>query len=243
MAVARKKRTFARKKRTFKRHHRRGMGSSKTKSMAKVGVGIPDKMMVTLRYVDAANLALSGAANITYEYRMTSFYYPNFTTGTDHYPMFWNNYAPLYDRYVVVGAKFKITYSIPSISAFADDLVVGYYFQDNPGSVYPANLQALCEQPGAKWKVISAGATSPTGGTFYGSYSARKIFGAKVLSNTNLQATTGYGISISNSPNQWNVLLFASSMSGGAISTVVNFVIEIDYTVVFFEKHNFVMNT
>lgn len=72
--------------------------------------GFPRTMMTTLKYVDAYTIgggSGSAGGNIM---RMNSAYDPDYT-GLGHQPMYYDNFFPIYNRYVVTSATIKVDFS------------------------------------------------------------------------------------------------------------------------------------
>lgn len=72
------------------------------------GQGIPDMLSVKLSYVEHIPITtLGGLPYMLYNFRGNSLFDPN-VTGTGHQPMYFDQYAALYNRYRVMGSAVKI---------------------------------------------------------------------------------------------------------------------------------------
>lgn len=107
-----KKKTTVARRRRYKSSPRRPILS-----------GFPPSKLVKLRYVDST-LTLNPAAGLTQTiaYRANSVYNPYFPAG-GHQPMGFDQWAAIYTRYVVVGAKITVTPTPVSNTA----IIPGYF--------------------------------------------------------------------------------------------------------------------
>lgn len=246
MPAFKSKRAF---KKTFKRKRvfrkKRMSPPYATRKFANLGTGIPDKLLVNLRYVQPFTMTIPGASiNTTQQFRLNGMYYPASTASVDHFAMNWQQYSPLYDLYAVAGCKFKLTFSTSSNSTYSDNVAAGFYFSDAINTVVPANLQALAEQPGAKWKMISSDQTYNT--ILKGRFSSKKMFGKGLMSNPNLVCFTGSNTGITNPASAGTSILVAwlsSTIGGITAGTTWYLIAEIDYSVLFWQRHQFAMQT
>jgi len=69
-------------------------------------VGMPDRMLVSLKYTD--NYVFTGSANPNPQvWRLNSLFKPDFT-GAGHQPTFFDQWTALYNQYLVVGTKIDL---------------------------------------------------------------------------------------------------------------------------------------
>lgn len=72
--------------------------------------GFPQELRTTLRYSDVVVLTSTVGSVSTYSFRLNSLYDPDFT-GTGHQPYYFDQFAALYQRYCVKGAKITAKFS------------------------------------------------------------------------------------------------------------------------------------
>lgn len=70
--------------------------------------GLADKTMVKLKYCDKYNFSPNAGSITSQQFMLNSVYDPDYT-GTGHQPMYYDNYAALYQKYRVHAYKIKIS--------------------------------------------------------------------------------------------------------------------------------------
>jgi hypothetical protein len=106
------------------------------------GIGFPDKLLCTLKYCDSASFNSTPTPS-SQVYSCNSLYDPD-VSGSGHQPLNFDQFASLYETYVVVGATVKLEYFnnsgtvpcyvtagySPNVLAYTvDNLVEGKYFK------------------------------------------------------------------------------------------------------------------
>lgn len=102
-------RKYTKKKKATKRKAYRRKKTSPRRGLTLSG--FPSKKLVKLRYVET-DLTLDASASLTdmNVYRANSLYDPNYS-GIGHQPMGFDQWANIYNRYTVKGAKITVTYT------------------------------------------------------------------------------------------------------------------------------------
>lgn len=72
-----------------------------------MATGVPDRISVKLKYSDVLTLTTGVSGNAVYIFRGNSIFDPDLTS-TGHQPLYHDNYAAIYERYVVKAAKIRI---------------------------------------------------------------------------------------------------------------------------------------
>lgn len=151
-------------------------------NMVNLGHGFPRKLQITHRYTEL--IQLIQATNVPQQYRWScnSLYDPN-SSGIGHQPYYFDQLAALYDHYVVIGSKATIRI-VPTTQ------IVGLYTcfinDDTVTSISDPSQQS--EVQTAKTHLTGLTHTGPWTTTL--KWSAKKMFGGSVLSNTELQGTS-----------------------------------------------------
>lgn len=194
--------------------------------------GFPRTKVVKLRYVEQTTLT-PGAGNVpTHQYRANSCFDPDLT-GTGHQPLFYDQWAAIYDHYTVLGSK--ITVSFQNFDSHYG--MVGIQTDDNAvvsGVGTDGSYSKILEN-GTKHKPIGPKGTYGT--KFVTStYSAKRMFGlrdtAAVMSRTpDLGAAIGANPSEGSYYNVWATSTDQSAFTDAIVCNVI-----IDYIVAFSEK-------
>jgi hypothetical protein len=184
---------------------------------------VPDTLQVSLPFEDHLTLASETTANLATvnTYRLTSVYDPDYT-GAGHQPLGFDQYAALYSKYIVLGARWIVEYyhtgstvnlvaaAKPSVSASA-----------------PSSAETLCELPQG-----GAALMPQTGGPvtrIRGAYSARRWFGTDPYTNDDIR------VAVSDNPFT-NVYLHAGIGTITSHTAATVYVrVRIMYDVVFME--------
>lgn len=188
MAMKRKFKTALRKKksaRLIKRFKQAPVRSKVlvNKNTVSLGQGFPRKMIMTHKYEETVSITSTTGAPARYKFNCNGMYDPNYS-GTGHKPMCFDQMAALYNHYTVIGSKIRCTV-VNATSAGVLGEVALMYNDDTATST--ADISSVAEQVRGKGRLIPAGSTVP----FFLSnkYSAKKIFGGTVMSNTSLIGT------------------------------------------------------
>lgn len=151
----------------------------------------PYQRYVKMKYGENATIvSTSGIGG--YSFR-SSIFDPNYT-GVGHQPLYHDQLAILYDRYVVVGAKIKATFYPTNTTATGDSGVVGISIDED--TTLPASCITLLEQnaKNIRYKRMRTGSSieDPNIKTVTSYYSAKRFFGVKdVKDNKDIGAAFG----------------------------------------------------
>jgi len=186
-------------------------------------VGFPPKMTYKLKYNDAIQLNPSTTSLVNYQFRANSLYDPDYTS-TGHQPLYFDQIINIYDHYVVIGSKIKITANRNTSAANAARLCI--YLNDDT-SITPSSLVTASEQ--STGKVTSVGIVDTVPVTLSLGFSSKKIFGPNPLANANLK-----GSATTNATEEaiYTILCQSTASSG---TSIIDIFVEIEYTAIFFE--------
>lgn len=217
-------RRYTKKKRAPRRRKRRTRHANNANMMGFVS-GMPKIRRAHLRYAEDFNLNSSVGSMAVYRFRANSLYDPN-QSATGHQPLGYDQWAALYNHYVVVGAKITVKslsgQGTPAIAAIA-----GCYISDDTTFPY-TNSSGMIEAKKGSWRTMT---TQRNTVSFITKFSAKKFFNVVDVKD-NLDRI---GATVSANPteevyfNIWFQDLF------GAASTDQRFQITIDYIADFSE--------
>lgn len=151
-------------------------------------LGFPMAMIAKLRYTDYLTLT-PGTAGVVDEnvYRMNSIFDPDFTNGgSNHQPMYHDNYAAVYNHYIVIGAK--VTCQFVNLDA-SNPCSVGLVW-DRGGSVDTDELSIMELGRGSSLILTPAGGSRDKATLKY-FFNAKRFFGVKSLEADDMGANIG----------------------------------------------------
>lgn len=219
--IKRKKRSSSKKKKTFRK--KRGMGTKNTPNLVRSGFsGFPQKMVMKHKYFETFDMTNTAGAPAYYSFYLNNMYDPNYTS-TGHQPMYYDQMTALYDHYVVIGAKIKVTFQHAATTNTTQNIAI---YQNDDGTIGPS-YASLHEQSKGKWTTLATGQTNPR--TLTMGWSAKKSFGGSILSNANLRGEVGSGPS---ETQFCSIGIFPSNLSS---TQTTNCQVEIEYIAVWFE--------
>jgi len=190
------------------------------------GIGIlPDQMMVKLTYSSTHTLTSTSGSLATYQFRQNSVYDPDFT-GTGHQPLGYDEYANLYDRYVVYGTKVSIAVSgvttgVPGILSL----------RGSPNSTLPASsITQAIESPRVRWKLIgNLEGVNVNAVSAY--YTTKALAGVSSLGQER-----DYRSSVTTNPSEVNYINVCWQSANEASTSACNIIVKIVYYVKFFDR-------
>jgi len=230
---------YARKtKKTTRRPAKRSAGVRKRTTKRRLGVfrpqrllrvGFPKTTAVKLRYVDGVSLNPVTSTLATYAFSANSCFDPN-VTGIGHQPMNFDMWSALYNHYVVVGSKIRVTFNFGT-TAQADGFVCGCFVSDDLS--YTTDPTTMMEQGLARYKIRNANAFKPGAPTVTCGYSAKKYFNLTNVMDNVLRVGAG----INNNPaDTANFIIFCGPTPASTVDlTAIMCTVIIDYIVIFSE--------
>lgn len=216
-----KRRNYNRRKRLHK--------NVMVRSSVPIGLGFPKKLCITHKYADKGIMTCASGVMQTQLFVANGMYDPDYS-GLGHQPIYFDEISALYDHYVVIGSRIRVTFGMyPGQSGFGN-FRCGLFISDtNTPSV--TNFNALAEQGTARWKMLSGDVT--TGPMDQRSlrhkWSAKKYFGKGVLANTELQGTG------STNPTEKSYFCLAVEPLSDTVTESLQYTVEIDYIAVWKE--------
>lgn len=212
-------------KRKFYRRKRRYVRKAKRGASAYSGYMLGRSQKATLLYHHAGAIKPATDSTACYLFRANSTYDPDFT-GVGHQPRGFDQFMTMFDHCTVIGSK--ITIKLHNGDAVGPGVVATLSLRDD--SVCPDPTTQL-ETPGVQKAILGVQGSGRDTGTLIQTFSAKKFFRRKPLSDPNLACSA-----IANPSEQaFYVLQLFYDATLGIITkeTELNFFIE--YTCVFTE--------
>lgn len=184
-------------------------------------LGFPQSIITTMRYCDLITISNSAATVDKYIYRANSIFDPNYTGG-GHQPLWRDNYASIYNQYVVLGSKVTVKFQAETTD---ESWVVGILGDDDTSS--PTNILTLMELNNSIWDVHGTSHAGHT--TLFLTYEPERDLGTNAKDDGYF-ATTNIG---GDAPVQWYFIIYAYLMNASDTGKILNYTVEIEYTVKF----------
>lgn len=195
--------------------------------------GLPQTFTTKMRYVDNLALSSSNGAVGKYTFRMNSIFDPDLT-GTGHQPMWHDQIAPQYLKYVVTGSKIIVTFqqiqSAMTAGAYYGPVMCGLTMDENAS--VSSTLTELQENQRSRYVCLTRGDGGGSGPkSLYSTYSPTKDLG-----KTDDDDTVGASVG-SNPSAQWFATVFVADLGVSTAATII-YTVEIEYTVRFSSQLN-----
>lgn len=219
-----KKHFYKRKKRIYK-----ALRPFKPQSILKTG--FPRTTLIKLRYADGFTLNPTINTLSYYSFRANSCFDPD-QTGTGHQPMNFDLWAGLYNHYVVVGSRIKVTYHFP-LTAQAGGLLYGVVLADD--NISTTDPITMMEQNLARYKIydghlVTGGMPAPS---LTCNFSAKKFFNFKDVADNQ----RSYGSVVTTNPGELAYFNIFTGPTPASITDIpqIHITVVIDYIVMFSE--------
>ena len=185
-----------RKRGGARRTRRRGARKGRSRRIRHLAIGVPNTMTTRLKYVDWVTLTANAGTPQYYAFSTNSCYDPN-VTGTGHQPGFFDQLSAMYQKYIVLGSKFKARFvNTSNVRSMQCGILVS-----NATSV-PNVWSTVMEQHGDKAKNVFIGPTGSNNvGTVTAGWSLKKeLRGVR-------GGSSNYGAAINANPTTQNYFL------------------------------------
>ncbi len=187
---------------------------------------LPLTVRTKLRYADTFVLA-SSSGLASYQYSGNSAYDPDITS-VGHQPLYWDTYASVYKKYVVLSSRITIKYQVDTGSnqCIISALAASYL---NTFAVTMAGIDEAIESPFCKYKVLVNNPTKEEVLTLgYKTYEMLNVSESELLNNPTFWADT-----TSDPTNEWKYNLLFSNMDATVTSFGIALQVLIEYDVLF----------
>lgn len=193
--------------------------------------GFPTQKVVSLRYAECVGLNAGAGVIASYAFRANSIFDPN-STGTGHQPYAHDQWAILYNHYVVLGSKITVHASVSNTTGqYQANGIVGIHLDDD-GTLPGTTTQEMMELPRTKYSRVNLSSVSNKGVRVSKNYSARRFHGIKdVKDNINrIGAAVG-----ANPTEQAYFVIWYGSTDSAEDSTSLALAVQIDYIIQYTE--------
>jgi len=190
--------------------------------------GFPNTIITKLRYCDTFNLASTAGSVVAQLFAANGIFDPDIS-GIGHQPMYRDNFASIYDQYVVLGSKIKVTFS----NTGANAAIVGINGDDDSSG--SATLATKLEQNNSLWRQIGALGSGLDTCTITNNFEPLRDFGIAAKDDGSSSTPVG------SNPNElWVFQTFMAANNSATLT--VQCTVEIEYTVKFTELQTPVQN-
>lgn len=209
-------------KRVYRRTNVKKRSLVKLARTVNLGHAFPQKLITTLRYTGTAQL-VTGTSLVRQHFACNGLYDPD-TSGTGHQPAYFDQLNALYNHYVVLGSKIRITFQ--AVDNFMPLLVCGL-INDDSTAITGTTVSTIAEQTQAKTIFLSP--TDTNINTMHLFYSAKKVWGSDFIQKDSLQGTGAAN------PTELQHYDFYCMAANGSGVTTVHAYFEIEYICLFRE--------
>lgn len=221
-----KKKKYAPRRGTRRRHR-----ANNTNMLGFVS-GMPKVRRAHLRYADTIDLTSTVGSMAAYRFRATSLFDPD-QSGTGHQPMGFDQWAQLYNHYVVVGAKISIK-SLSGQSGSSISSICGCYISDDTTFPYSTSDGFIEAKRGA-WRTMTHQRNTVS---FYVKFSTKKFFNITDVKDN----VTRVGAAVGANPTEEAYFNVWFQDLDGTTSATGRFQICIDYIADFSEPKDLVQS-
>lgn len=193
--------------------------------------GFPNSIITKLKYCDVQILTSTTGAVARQDYRANSIFDPDFTN-TGHQPMWRDNYAAIYDQYVVIGSKITVQFTHVS-AATTGVMVVGIHTDDDSSG--SSNLTTMMELNNTVWRQIGPTGSRSDSCTLVGTFEPLEMFGVDAKDDGSSATAVG-----STPSEEIYYQIFAANAPTN--TSICEIAVEIEYTVKFSELTTQVQN-
>lgn len=190
--------------------------------------GFPNQVITKIRYCDMIRLSSAFGAIGFNSFCANGIFDPDIT-GVGHQPMWRDNFAAIYDQYVVLGSKITVHFT-PVTSA--QNFVVGCLVDDD--STFSTVLDNKMESNNSSWILLSALGSE---GVTLAQVFAPSMFGVKAKDDGASSTSVG-----ANPTEQITFGIWTHCTDATVATASVDCTIEIEYTVKFAETSTQVQN-
>jgi len=191
--------------------------------------GFPNTIITKLRYCDTIQQTSTTGSVWGYVFAANGIYDPDISS-TGHQPMYRDNFAALYDQYVVLGSKITVTCTNLSTTNGA---IIGINGDDDSSG--SSTLATKMEQNNSLWSHLGPQGSGQDTVTIRANHSPLRDFGVAVKDDGSSATAVG-----ANPGELWCFQVFGAAY--GANTNTFQFSVEIEYTVKFTELQTPVQN-
>lgn len=192
---------------------------------AVIGKGFPEKLTTTLRYFDF-KVPSAGATTLSgYHFKANGLYDPD-TTGIGHQPLGFDQFTPIYNHFVVLGARIKATFTYRDEAGDVVHPIMCGIYDDDDGT---NSLTYSSVAEGTDRRKYNFLTTNNDKLEVYSKWTSTRTFGNAPVSDPSQR---GSASADPTETHQWYVWYY----NLGNVAMTINVAVDIEYSVVFFEK-------
>lgn len=195
----------------------------------KLQFGFPKQIITTIRYCDVLALNVSSLATASQNYRANGIFDPD-STGTGHQPMYRDQYAGIYDHYVVLGSKIEVKFH-----SNATNPTLVTLNGDDDSTVSTTDTTRM-EANNGVFTWVQAIGSDGTNASLFMTYSPNSDLGIDAKADGAARTLVS-----ADPAEQWYFCIRAIQFASTALQTVYA-TVEIEYTVKFSELTNQAQN-
>lgn len=223
--------TVARRRRAPKTALTRTQGYMPKLSVPRKIFGFPDTLVTKLKYSDLITLTSTSNSLARYVFQPNNAYDPDYS-GVGHQPMMFDQFAAVYARYVVLGAKLTASFSpisnTISTAQPSGPLIVGI-FEDYDTSLAAGNISFLMESNNSTTAFLNNAQGGNNVKTLSATYSPQQSLGVSPEDDTISALVTA-------SPARGYFTNVFMTETGLATPSSCNVKVDIEFTIRFFNQ-------
>lgn len=193
--------------------------------------GMPKVRRAYLRYADTVSLTSTVGALGLYQFRANSVQDPDLTS-TGHQPMGYDQWAALYNHYVVVGAKITIK-SLATAQVAPYGAIMGCYISDDTSFPY-STPDGFIESKRGSWRTLTQQRNAVS---FTTKFSSKRFFNVTDIKDN----LSRLGATVSGNPSDVAIFnIWYADLNNNSTSQLA--MVTIDFVVDFFEPKDMVQS-
>ncbi len=212
------RRSGKRRRRGRRRSYRR-LPRYRTK---RIPVGLPDKAIYKLKYTEILSFDAGVGTFSTNVFRCNSIFDPNFT-GVGHQPMYHDELAGLYERYLVIGSKLHVRFMHTSSAGSTTNPMMVYVWSSDGSADAFSSSQQMMENKEVTWRILDQSATSVTAHVNLSKgFNPRKAF---QLGRGSVMNASGIGAAFGSNPSTqhfWHMGVVGIDGDPGRVVGIIN---------------------
>lgn len=185
--------------------------------------GFPNSIITTLRYCDVKTLTSTTSATTSTLFRANGIFDPDYTAG-GHQPMFYDQWAAIYNYYTVLGSKIKVIFKGTS------DYSTVVCLQGSSTTSLSSGVATFLEQNNGVHTIVGPKTNQATVLTM--TYSPNENMGQDVKDDGSSMTAVGADPSAGEGTYYFGIL---AATSDAASTSTLDILVEIEYTVKFTE--------
>lgn len=210
---------------------KRKKAPSRVKSIVRIGRSFPDKVNTTLRYYDL-NVVTPSTTTVTGTFWRANGIYDPYVAVGGHQPLGFDQWMGIYDQWVVNSSRIKVTFTYrDEVADVVHPIICGIY--DDDDATNSLSVNALVEAQGRSKTGIMT--TNNDCVVLYSSWRSKKIFGPATMSDS---TQIGSAAADPTEASNWFVWVY----NYGNSAHTVNYFVDIEYNVTFFERRDLAMS-